>query len=90
MYSDTNNIGIPEFLTLDISVGRWTLGAELWILDAGLWTLDSGRWTLDAGRCTLNAELCTKDSVADGPEQNQNPVFDSAWLNYWNFLSANL
>ena len=39
---------IPDFWTMDASVGPWTLDAGLWTLDAGLWSLDSQRWMLDA------------------------------------------
>ena len=58
--------------TLDY--GRWTLGAGLWKLDSGTWTLDALLWTLDTGNWTLSLTVS---------EQNQNPVSDSAWLNYW-------
>ena len=90
--------GILEFL--DSGCKSWTLYSGFWTLDAGFWTLNSGRWTLDAvlwtldsGRWTLDIGLWTLDS---GPwtlsltvvQQNQNPVFDFAWLNYWKFFGC--
>ena len=75
--------------TLD--TGLWTLDAGLWTLDSGLWTLDTGLWTLDAGRWMLDASLWTLGSghwtlSLTVLEQNQKPVSDSAWLNYWKFF----
>ena len=51
-----------------------------WTLDAsvGCWTLGAGLWTQDAGLSTLDAAIVS--------EQNQNPVSDSAWLNYWKYF----
>ena len=46
---------IPDFWTMDSSVGPWTLDAGLWTLDAGLWSLDSQRWMLDATLWTLGS-----------------------------------
>ena len=71
--------------------GCWTLDAGLWMLDAGLCTLDSARWTLhaglwmlDAGRWTLDSQPWTLSLIV--AEQNQNPVSDFVWLNYWKFF----
>ena len=79
--------------TLDAKVRRWTLDAGLWALDPGLWTLDSGRWTLalKSRRWTLDPGLWTLDTglwtlSLTFAEQNQNPVSDFAWLNYWKFF----
>ena len=73
--------------------GRWTLDAALWTLDSGRWTLDSGHSTVDVGRWTLDATLCTLGSghwtlSLTVLEQNQKPVSDSAWLNYWKFFGC--
>ena len=76
-----------ELWTLDS--GCWTLDAGRWTLDSELWTLDSGRWTLGFRRCTLDAIHFGRWALATGRlsltvlEQNQKPVSDSAWLNYW-------
>ena len=90
--------GIPAFLdngrkcwTLDS--GRWTLDSRRWALDAGLWTLESGRWTLDSRHWTLDATLWTLGSghwtlSLTVLKQNQNPVSDSAWLNYWKLFGC--
>ena len=78
--------------------GLWTLDAGRWILDSGFWTqnagflaLDPGHWTLDAGIWTLGAIFWTLSSrhctlSLTVSEQNQNPVSDFAWLNYWEFF----
>ena len=71
--------------------GRWTLDAGFWTLDSGSWTLDSGHWTLDTGLCTIDATLWTLGSghwtlLLTVLEQNQTPVSDSPWLNYWKFF----
>ena len=77
--------------------GPWTLDTRPWTLDAGLWTLDAGLWTLDpglsmldVGRWTLHATRLTLGSghwtiSLTVLEQNQKPVSDSAWLDYWKF-----
>ena len=65
--------------TLDASIGLWTLDAGVWTLDSGCWTLDAGHWTLGSGHWTLSLTV---------PEQNQNPVSDAAWLNYWIFFGC--
>ena len=44
---------IPDFWTMDSSVGPWTLDAGLWTLDSGLWTLNAGCWTLHFGPWAL-------------------------------------
>ena len=77
--------------------GRWTLDAGLWMLDSGCWTLNPRRRTLDTKLWTLDAQLRVLDSwrwtLGSGHwtlsltvlEQNQQPVSDSALLNYWKF-----
>ena len=70
---------IPDFWTMDASVGPWTL-------DAGCWTLVSGLSTLDAGRYTLDPGLWHRTLSLTVLEQNQKAVSDSAWLNYWKFF----
>ena len=60
----------------------------------GLWTLDSVCWTLDPGCSVLNTGLWTLHFGLSGhllllltcSEQNQNPISDSVWLNYWKFF----
>ena len=79
--------------TRDASVGRWTLDTGLWTLDSGPWTLDAGRWTLNAGLWTLDSRCRTLGSwhwrlSLTVLEQNQKPVSDSAWLNYWKFFGC--
>ena len=83
-----------------VDVGLWTLDSESWTLDAGLWTLDSGHLTMESGRWTLDPVLWTLDdtlwTLGSGhwtlslflSEQNQNPISDSAWLNYWKFFGC--
>ena len=73
-------LGIPEFL-----------GSA-----CKCWTLDSGCCTLDSERCTLYTGLSTLDVATlhfglwtlllTALEQNQKPLSDSAWLNYWKFF----
>ena len=53
---------IPDFWTMDASVGPWTLDAGLWTLDSGRWMLDSGHWSLDSQRWMLDATLWTLGS----------------------------
>ena len=77
-----------------------TLNNERWILDSGFWTrhagllaLDPGRWTLEAGIWTLDAIFWTLSSrnctlLLTVSDQNQNPVFDFAWLNCWEFFGC--
>ena len=84
-------MGIREFLnsrrkcwTLDS--GRWTLNPGLWTHDAGRWMLDVGCWTLDATLWTLGSGRWTLSLTV--LEQNQKPVSDSAWLNYWKFFGC--
>ena len=62
---------IPDFWTIDSSVGPWTL-------DAGLWTLLSGLSTLDAERYTLDPGLWHRTLSLTILEQNQKAVSDSA------------
>ena len=69
---------IPDFWTIDSSVGPWTLDAGCWTLDAGLWTLLSGLSTLDAGRYTLDPGLWHRTLSLTVLEQNQKAVSDSA------------
>ena len=89
---------------LDASVGLWNLKAGLWTLDtvlgtldatleARLWMLDSGRWALDVELWKLDTAHWTLGSVhwtllLTGCEQNQIPISDSAWLNYWNVFAC--
>ena len=77
--------------TLD--AGLWTLDSEPWKLDYGHWTLDAGRWMLSSGRWTLESWRWTLSSghwilSLTVLEQNQQPVSDSAWLNYWKFFQC--
>ena len=76
-----------------LETGRWTLDAGLWTLDSGCWTLDAGSWTLHSRGWTLDATLWTLGSGSwtlslTVLEQNQKPVSDSAWLNYWKFFGC--
>ena len=82
-----------ELWTLDsgcwtLDVGLWTLDSGCWSTDAGLWTLGYGLWTLGTTLWTLGSEHWTLSLTV--LEQSQNPVSDSAWLNYWKFFRANL
>ena len=72
-------MGIPEFL--DSGRKSWTLDSGRWTLDAGLWTLDSRRWNLGAGLWVLGSGPWTL--LLTVTEQNQNPVYGLASLNYW-------
>ena len=79
------------FWTLD--PGHWTLDTGPWTLDAAWWTLEAGPWTVDFGRWTLDATLWMLGSghwtlLLTVSEQSQNPVSDSAWLNYWKFFGC--
>ena len=88
----------PGLWTLD--PGLWTLDSGCWTLDTGFWTLDSGLWTLDSGLSTLDVGRWAVDvtlwTLGSGHwalsltvlEQNQKPVSDSAWLNYWKFFGC--
>ena len=85
--------GIPGHWMKMLDTEYWTMGSGRWTvdaktLDAGGWTLDSGLWRLDAGLRMLDAEFWMLSSghwtlLLTGSEQNQNPIADSAWLNYW-------
>ena len=58
-------------LTLDASVGRWTLVVGLpWTL-----TLDAGLWTLDSGHSSLDPELWTLDTVVEWLKTESEPSF---------------
>ena len=84
--------------TLDFE--QWTLDAGLWILDSGFWTRHAGLLALDPGRWTLDAEIWTLDVIfwtlssrnctlsLTVSEQNQNPVFDFALLDCWEFFGC--
>ena len=88
----------PGRWTLDFE--QWTLDAGLWILDSGFWTrhavllaLDPGRWTLDVEIWTLDVIFWTLSSrnctlSLTVSEQNQNPVFDFALLDCWEFFGC--
>ena len=94
----SSEVGIPEFLgsgrkSWTLNSGRWALNAGIWTLDSGRCTLDaelstldagSGRWTLDSWRWTLGSGHWTLTLTV--LEQNQQPVSDSPWLNYWIFF----
>ena len=85
------HIGTPGLWTQELDAGLWTLDSGRWTLDAGLWTLGSGRWTLGSERWTLDSWRWTLGSghwtlSLTVLEQNQQPVSDSAWLNYWKFF----
>ena len=82
-----------------LNSGWWALDTGLWTLDSGPWTLNPGCYTLDAGLWTLDtvSEHCFTVycfTVSEHwtlfhltvSEQDQNPVFDSAWLNYWKYF----
>ena len=58
------------------------------LLDFELWTLDAGLLTLDAERYTLNDGLWALDTIVGCFEQNQKPVSDSGWQNYWKFFGC--
>ena len=71
----------------------WTLNTELWTLNSGRrtldtapWMLDSGRWNLDAGPYTLSLDSGHWTLLLSVSERYQNPVSNSAWLNYWKFI----
>ena len=75
--------GIPRLWTLD--PGCWNLDVQLWTQDSGCWTLDAG--TLDAGPWMVHFgrwDLGTGSLAA--LEQNQKPISDFVWLNYWKFF----
>ena len=86
--------GIPRLWTLD--PGRWTLDAGSWTLESGRSTVDTGllmldsrrwdsrRWTLDGTLWTLGSGHWTLSLAA--LEQNQKPISDFVWLNYWKSL----
>ena len=69
--------------TLTLNPGRWTLYAGLWKLNSGPWMLGSGCWTVDSWCWTLGSGHGTLSLTV--LKQNQQPVSDSAWLNYWKF-----
>ena len=91
--------GIPGLWMQELDFGLWTLDSGCWTLDAGLWMLhaEPRRLTLDTKFWTLDAQLRVLDSwrwtLGSGHwtlsltvlEQNQQPVSDSALLNYWKF-----
>ena len=79
-YSQTENS------ILRTRVVRWTLDAGLWTLEVGLWALDAGLWTMDSTLGTLGSGHWTLSLL--NSEQNQNPVSDSAWLNYWKLFCS--
>ena len=75
--------GIPRLWTLD--PGCWNLDVQLWTQDSGCWTLHAG--TLDAGPWMVHFgrwDLGTGSLAA--LEQNQKPISDFVWLNYWKFF----
>ena len=80
----TLNAGLWTLEFGRLSLDSWCWPSELWTLDSKLWTLDAGRKTLDSGRWTLGSAHRTLSLTVS--EQNQNPVFGSAWLNYWKFF----
>ena len=66
--------------------GCWTLHAALCLLEYGCWMLDAGCWNLDATLSMLGSGRWTLSLLVS--EQNQNPVSDSVWLNYWKFTGC--
>ena len=74
-------------ITLDSSITEgkcWMLDPGLCPLDTGLWSLNAELWTLDSGLCTSGPEHWILLFTVS--EHNQNPVSDSAWLNYSKFF----
>ena len=79
-YAGLGNVGIPEFLDSDRK--SWTLDSERWTLNTKLWTLNAKLWALDSGLLTLDIGLGHATLSLTVLGQNQEPISDSAILNY--------